>query len=135
MTENEITSLMLQLADMGVRGIKIHYDGSGDSGAIEDVVYTTKEYEAPEELEDELETYGEGSLRLAELDSGLYSQIETFAYDLLNDIEDWWNNEGGFGNLCIMVPSGKYIINNNVRIIDIESYFHDGSLLDKRSDV
>ena len=135
MTENEITSLMLQLADMGVRGIKIHYDGSGDSGAIEDVVYTTKEYETPEVLEDELETYGEGSLRLAELDSGLYSLIETFAYDLLNNIEDWWNNEGGFGNLCILVPSGKYIINNNVRIMDVESYFHDGSLLDKRSDV
>jgi hypothetical protein len=41
MTENDMTSLLLQLADRGVTGIKIYYAGSGDSGAIEDVVYTT----------------------------------------------------------------------------------------------
>ena len=135
MTENEITMLMLQLADMGVRGIKVHYDGSGDSGAIEEIVYTTTEYETPEDIEDHVEVYGVDAQSLGDLDSGIYSKVQDFAYDILNDIEDWWNNEGGFGNLCIMIPSGKYIINNNVRITDVESYFHDGNLLDKRSDV
>jgi hypothetical protein len=53
---------------------------------------------------------------------------------LLNEIEDWWNNEGGYGTLCIMVPSGKYIINNHIRITDTEDYFHDGDLLSKAED-
>ena len=30
--------------------------------------------------------------------------LEEFATDnILDDIEDWWNNEGGYGNLCILV--------------------------------
>ena len=69
---------------------------------------------------------------LKDVDADLVKQLENYAYDaLLNDIEDWYNNEGGFGDLCICVPSGKYIINNHVRITETEDYFHDGSLLDE----
>ena len=39
--------------------------------------------------------------------------------------------EGGFGNLCICVPSGKYIINNHIRVTQTEDYFHDGDLFSK----
>ena len=35
MTELELTSLLFQLADHGVTGIKVKYDGGGDSGDIE----------------------------------------------------------------------------------------------------
>jgi hypothetical protein len=42
MTENNLTGLLLQLADRGVTGIKVQYEGGGDSGAIENVVYTTE---------------------------------------------------------------------------------------------
>jgi hypothetical protein len=35
MTENELTGLLLKLADIGVTGVKVLYDGAGDSGAIE----------------------------------------------------------------------------------------------------
>jgi len=38
MTENEMTDLLLKLADLGVTGIKIFYSGSGDSGDIEKVM-------------------------------------------------------------------------------------------------
>ena len=41
MTENEMTGLLLKLADLGVTGIKIFYSGGGDSGDIDDIVYTT----------------------------------------------------------------------------------------------
>lgn len=136
MTENEITSLMLRLADMGVRGIKLHYDGGGDSGCIEDVVYTTQEYETPEDINDHVNMWDGTAKNLAELDQGMYSKITDFATDqILDQIEDWWNNEGGFGYMAIQVPSGKYIVNNSVRIIETEEYFHDGNLLDRRSDV
>ena len=131
MTELELTSLLFRLADFGITGIKVKYDGGGDSGAIEWIGYTKKPCETPEDVNDNIEGWEEDS-KLLNIDHDLFMELETFAENkLLDDIEDWWNNEGGWGELCICVPSGKYIINNNIRITDHESYFHDGSILDK----
>ena len=131
MTELELTSLLFKLADLGITGIKVKYDGGGDSGAIEWIGYTTEKCNTPEDVCDNINDW-ETDSNLAELDSSAYSLIESFAENkLLDDIEDWWNNEGGFGSLCICVPSGKYIINNHVRITETEDYFHDGDLLSK----
>ena len=131
MTELELTSLLFKLADLGITGIKVNYDGGGDSGAIEQIAYTTKVLATPEDVNDEIDVW-ENKMSLSVLDSGLYALVEEFAQDqILNDIEDWWNNEGGFGDLSICVPSGKYIINNSIRITDTEDFFHDGSLLEK----
>ena len=131
MTEVELTSLLFKLADFGITGVKVKYDGGGDSGAIEWIGYTKKPCETPEDVNDNIEDWEEDS-KLLNIDHDLFMEIETFAENkLLDDIEDWWNNEGGWGELCICVPSGKYIINNNIRITDHETHFHDGNLLDK----
>ena len=131
MTENEMTSLLFKLADLGVTGIKVKYDGGGDSGAIEWIGYTTEKCDTPEDVNDNINNWDNYS-NLAQLDSSACSLIENFAEEtILNDIEDWWNDEGGFGNLCICVPSGKYFVNNHVRVTVTEDYFHDGDLLSK----
>lgn len=130
MTELELTSLLFQLADLGITGVKVKYDGGGDSGAIEWIGITKQPCETPEEVCDRVNDW-ETESNLANVDGGLYSEIENFADEILSDIEDWWNNEGGFGDLCICVPSGKYVINNHVRITETEDYFHDGDLLSK----
>jgi hypothetical protein len=131
MTEVELTSLLFKLADLGITGVKVKYDGGGDSGAIEWIGYTNKPCETPEDVNDKVNDW-DNEYTLTNLDGDLYYQIESFVDEkLLNDIEDWWNNEGGFGDLCICVPSGKYIINNHVRITETEDYFHDGDLLSK----
>jgi hypothetical protein len=101
MTENDMTGLLLKLADMGITGVKVHYDGGGDSGSIERIGYTKVKCATPEDVDDEVDTWDVES-NLADLDSSAYSLIEEFAQDtILNDIEDWWNNEGGFGDLSI----------------------------------
>ena len=134
MTENEMTGLLFKLADLGVTGIKVKYDGGGDSGAIEWIGVTREHCETPEDVNDKVEDW-ETESNLAQLDSEAYSLIENFVDEtILNDIEDWWNNEGGFGDLCICVPSGKYIINNHVRITETQDFFHDGDLLSKTED-
>ena len=131
MTENELTSLLFKLADLGVTGIKVKYDGAGDSGSIEWIGFTKKPCKTPEDVDDNMEDWADDA-RLSNLGSDVYTQVEEFAENkLLNDIEDWWNDEGGWGELCICVPSGKYEITNNIRITDHETYNHDGSLLDK----
>ena len=133
MTELELTSLLFQLADLGVTGVKVKYDGGGDSGAIEQIGYTTEPCETPEDVDDRVNDW-ENDWSLAKISPDAYTAIESFAYNILNDVEDWWNNEGGWGDLCICVPSGKYIINNHIRITESEDYFHDGSLLDQVED-
>ena len=135
MTENEITMLMLQIADIGVTGIMVKYEGSGDDGAIEWVGYTKEPCGRPEDVHENIDEWTDEH-DLHKVDSGICSLITNFAHEkLLNEIEDWWNNEGGFGELCICIPSGKYIINNHVRIIETEDHFHDGNVLDKRNDI
>jgi hypothetical protein len=136
MTELEMTGLLLKLADLGVTGIKVHYAGSGDSGAIENVVYTTEkldedEIDAFNEI-DTLDIWGNERNDLNDLSNELASQVDSFVIDkLLNDIEDWWNNDGGEGTVCIIVPSGKYRIENRIYITTSEEFTHSGELIDK----
>ena len=135
MTELEMTGLLLKLADIGITGIKVHYAGSGDSGAIESLVYTTEELDMDEvdafiEI-DTLDIWGNEN-DLTNLNHELSTLVENFVLEkLLNDIEDWWNNDGGEGEVLILVPSGKYQINNRIYITHTEGFQHDGSLLDK----
>ena len=134
MTENDMTGLLLQLADLGVTGIKIIYSGGGDSGAIDDIIYTTEKVTNFEDLEN-LDQYSENVLNLRDLSTSLYSDIEDFATSkLLDNIEDWWNNEGGYGTVLIAIPSGNYKINNNIYFTETETYNHNGNLINQSLD-
>jgi hypothetical protein len=131
MTENDMTGLLLQLADLGVTGIKIIYSGGGDSGAIDDIIYTTEEVTFLEDLDD-LDPYSENVLNLRDLSTSFYSNIEDFATSkLLDNVEDWWNNEGGHGTVLIAIPSGNYTINNNIYFTETETYNHNGNLINQ----
>ena len=131
MTENEMTGLLLKLADLGVTGIKIFYSGGGDSGDIDDVVYTTIKEAAFNNIMN-LSNHGEGILYLAELDDELKDELIDFANEkILNDLEDWWNNDGGYGVMIIKIPSGEYEIANTIYVTDTEEFEHDGDLISK----
>ena len=134
MTENDMTGLLLQLADLGVTGIKIIYSGGGDSGAIDEIIYTTEKVTCFEDLEN-LDQYSENVLNLRDLSTSLYSDIEDFATSqLLDNVEDWWNNEGGHGTVLITIPSGNYTINNSIYISNTEEFIHQGNLINKSLD-
>lgn len=131
MTEQELMQTLIQLADLGVTGIRIDYEGGGDSGCIEDIMYTDKEGVSLIEIQN----LPWDSKNLKNLSSELASNIENFAHaQILDDIEDWWNNEGGSGTLSILVPSGEYTVENNIRRIDYDEFFHEGNLFRKTED-
>lgn len=131
MTENEMTGLLLQLADLGVTGIKIFYSGGGDSGDIDDVVYTTTKEAAFNNIMN-LSNHGEDVLYLVNLDDELKDDLIDFANEkILNDLEDWWNNDGGYGVMLIKIPSGEYEINNTIYVTDTEEFEHEGDLINK----
>ena len=131
MTENEMTGLLLKLADLGVTGIKIFYSGGGDSGDIDDIVYTTTK-EASFDNINTLNSYGENLLNLHTLDDELSDKIKDFANEkILNDLEDWWNNDGGYGVMLIKIPSGQYEISNIIYVTDTEEFEHNGNLINQ----
>ena len=131
MTEQELMQTLIQLADLGVTGIRISYEGGGDSGCIEDMMYTEEKDVSIEDVQN----LPWDSKNLNNLSSELASNIENFAHaQILDDIEDWWNNEGGSGTLAILVPSGEYNVQNNIRVINYEEYFHEGNLFRKTED-
>jgi hypothetical protein len=131
MTEQELTQTLIQLADLGVTGIRINYEGGGDSGCIEDIMYTDKEGVSL----DEVQNLPWGSKDLKELNNELAINIENFTTDtILDTIEDWWNNEGGSGTLAILVPSGEYNVENNIIRVDYDEFFHEGNLFRKTED-
>lgn len=126
-----MTDLLLKLADLGVTGIKIFYSGGGDSGDIDDVVYTTTKEASFDDI-NTLNSYGENLLNLQTLDDELADKIKDFANEnILNDLEDWWNNDGGYGVMLIKIPSGQYEISNMIYVTDTEEFEHDGDLISK----
>ena len=131
MTEQELMQTLIQLADLGVTGIRINYEGGGDSGCIEDIMYTDKEGVSLGEVQ----SLPWDTKNLRELNNELAINIENFTTDtILDTIEDWWNNEGGSGTLSILVPSGEYNVENNIRRINYDEFFHEGNLFRKTED-
>ncbi len=134
MTENEMTGLLLQLADLVITGIRIYYEGGGDDGSIESITYTTgraADYTDEEMFEIVKDVdYLNSENDLSVLNNELSRKLEEFAHcTILDNIEDWWNNDGGYGTLCILIPSGKYVIENNVRYSEFHNYIHTSDLL------
>ena len=128
MTEQELMQTLMQLADLGITGIRISYEGSGDSGCIDEMLYTERENVSIEDVQN----LPWNSKDLRKLNNELAINLENFTTDtILDDIEDWWNNEGGHGTLSILVPSGEYSIENNIRKIEYDEFFHDGNLFRK----
>lgn len=129
MDENKMVSLLLQLADLDITALNVYYEGGGDSGAIQGIVYSKNSNMTWEDIMD-IDVWGEN--QLDKLNTGMHSILKDFADEkILSDIEDWWNNEGGHGYLCIKVPSGEYKIFNKIYVQHIEDYEHDGDLISK----
>ena len=133
MTEKEIMSMMYQFHDLGITGINIYYEGGGDDGYVDSISTTTK---ILEKFDNE-SAFGkilqcDYDEQLKKKHDALIDQLEEFATDcVLDDIEDWWNNDGGYGNLCILIPSGEYKIYNSIRYTNVEIYHQQGELLEK----
>lgn len=103
------------LKDRGITKIIVTYEGSGDSGSIDNVLYYDKEDD---------EHYC-AQLGITE---SQHNDIENLAYPMLDGIEDWYNNEGGYGGITIDLDEFTYDIENNIRITEVETYNHNGTL-------
>ena len=134
--KQQLEGVLMELGIRGITALHIYYEGSGDSGSIDYIEYSTdstKDCEDAEDYYQKLEWHG-GYKDGALFKSGTpeYDTIAELAHDhVLDQQEDWWNNEGGFGDMYIEIPSGKFVIENNVRIVSIDTQTEYDSLIDR----
>jgi len=129
----KFASIINSLKDSGVSYIQIYYAGGGDSGCIEEIGYYCKHQLTEEEVTyEEFKEWRDYGIHPNAMDytptTKFEEDIENWATEtILNNIEDWWNNDGGFGVLSINLEEGTYCCNNNCYRQEVDSYDHEGS--------
>jgi hypothetical protein len=118
MSDKKLTwqEAVLYLKDRGVTKIIVSYEGSGDSGSIEGIIYFK----------------GEDSFNHLNIDisKDMDYELQNLCYPMLDNIEDWYNNDGGYGVINIDLDNLHYDIANHVRYTTYERYEHEGNLED-----
>jgi hypothetical protein len=116
------------LLHAGVAYVVVSFDGSGDSGQIEDV--------DARNLNDETVPMPPAQIVLAGIDCqskevverrlSLEQAIEEMVYDFLSDTHGGWeNNDGAYGEFCFDARARTIHLDHNERFTSSELYTHD----------
>ena len=113
----------------GVSHVEIHFDGYSDSGQIEgSVPYAINPAEeiAFPEIKIVLWNYDYNTGELAPKHEPFQDAIETFAFDMLEDHHDGWeNDDGAFGDVILKVQTRTVSIDFNERYTQYTSTTHE----------
>ena len=114
------------LAAAGVTSVLVAFDGSGDSGQIEDINATRNGEPAHLPVADvEIATPVWDGSELDRRTLPFADAIEGFAYALLEDTHGGWeNNEGAFGEFIFNVAERSIQLNYNERFETSEYHGH-----------
>lgn len=143
--------IMAALRAQDIIKVVVEYEGSGDSGDIQNVTAYRKGKKkiSPEEDHEPTSDSGNtvklsGNIKYKSLksdwnekkkkyihsfteeDKSLEDACSDFASEYLSHLGiDWYNNEGGFGDIEINVTSNKVIAHHNARVESSEYYEHE----------
>jgi len=105
--------ILFSLKAIGVEKITFDYSGEHDSGAIDEILFFDSN-------ENEIHLNDEFDKRINDLEDNVY--------DILMCVSDWYNNDGGGGQIEISTNNGEYIIHNNVKIITYHNEQYKGTM-------
>jgi hypothetical protein len=120
------------LAEAGIHKLTVGFDGSGDSGQIDDIeawstdqVWSTGDNRIP--------VPSSRKLQLASpvpgnppVEMTLQDAIETLAYDCLEETHwGWENNDGAFGTFVFNVPDRTITLEHNERYTELNTSTHE----------
>lgn len=124
--ESGFTHILFNLAGQGYSCIRIDYSGGGDEGHIQDINVMKRKGTDPD-----VKFYNQAGEDGPPLDDKLSDIIRDRAYKhILDDADDWCNNEGGGGTLYISTDDGEYHADHYINIISTEESSLDGQLFD-----
>ena len=107
MASLKTATLFAALKDAGVKSVDIRYDGGGDSGQVEDVEFNGDNIDS------------------SALNDMFERDLQHLAYHLLeNHYEhDWYNNDGGYGNITISFEEDEPQITIDGYVRSVEDAF------------
>ena len=121
--------ILLKLKDYGVKYVWCYYSGSGDSGGIDNYSFFGEGADINFDIDNSCFTIPDPfhSERLVlDNESALWNLVEDKFYETLQHVEDWYNNDGGYGEILLSVDTGEYIIDNNCYVVNSENFMHTG---------
>lgn len=120
--------LLPVLRDLEVKKVDVYFDGAGDSGAIDSVDFDRDNVAQTQvEIESAETRHVDSEWRQTRVvkQCTLYKAIEELTDDYLEATGvDWYNNDGGYGELNLDVEAGTVTMEVNVRFTESETEFH-----------
>ena len=118
--------LFAALAASGIHTVTVDYDGSGDSGQIENVeAWTAANERLPFPTEPRIRLASENPGR-PDTEQNLEAAVESIAWDYLYDLYSGWeNNDGAFGTFVFDVPSRSVTLEHSERYTGYDTKTHD----------
>jgi hypothetical protein len=118
--------LFAALAAAGICRVSVEFDGSGDSGQIEDIL-------AWNAAGDTIPLPSDRKLQLPAsqpdnppAEMTFQEAIETLAYDYLEDTHPGWEiNDGAFGTFVFDVPGRSVTLEHNERYTEVSTTSHE----------
>lgn len=134
-TKQHVSNLFTHLKLLNVDSFEIEFDGSGDSGQIEEVTFYDSGNEVMDIPEDTIswvysaydDTKPDEQYKPQEHQVTLQKAVEDLGYNMLDESgHDWYNNDGGYGRIHVQVEGEdgkpKVKMDMNIRITDEESF-------------
>lgn len=120
------TILFDALAATGIHRVTVDYDGSGDSGQIENVeAWSAANARIPFPSELRLQMVSENPDH-PPIERNLEAAVESVAWDYLDDLYSGWeNNDGAFGTFAFDVPARTVTLEHNERFTDVNTTSHE----------
>ena len=113
------------LAEAGIQRVTIDYDGSGDSGQIENIeAWDSNDQSMPFPLEAKIQLVSD-SPDHPFAERNLEAAVETLAWDYLDIHCGWENNDGAFGTFEFLVPDRTITLEHNERYTDYNTTSHE----------
>ena len=129
MNETDRTQVILRLQDKGCQYIQCYYSGGGDDGSIEELYYFGNTYkEIYDNMDEPLDAYSHKEHPGIDTTNEEDTVVNDLLYAKLNNIEDWWNNDGGYGYMALRLSDLNFRIDNNCYYTQTQHYAHQGSL-------
>jgi hypothetical protein len=119
------------LRDNDIHYVGAFYEGSGDSGGIEEELYFGSDFKTNfEEGNIDLDYGEEGDIVFKHpFKDEILEYLKSLFLSHLDNVEDWWNNEGGYGTIMMDTQTGKYKNVNHCYVTEVEHFKHDGKFL------
>lgn len=117
-----------------VSRVTVSFDGSGDCGSISEVWFDGGDFDAANTTVESLgvaRRFEEGRWVTERVDErkSVRSAIEELAYDYIDETGvDWYNNDGGYGELVLDIENGTLALEVNTRFTESSLAF--ASVLD-----